>query len=47
MELFIYSDESGVFDSVHNDYYVYGGLILVNNNLSVDDKENIFIKTFP
>lgn len=27
MDLYIYSDESGVFDRAHNDYYVYGGLI--------------------
>lgn len=27
MNLFIYSDESGVFDSKHNDYFVFGGLI--------------------
>ena len=29
MNLFIYSDESGVFDKEHNKHYVYGGLILV------------------
>ena len=33
MELYIYSDESGVFDKRHNDYYTYGGLILVGRNL--------------
>lgn len=27
MDLFIYSDESGVFDYKHNDYFVFGGLI--------------------
>lgn len=27
MDLFIYSDESGVFDKEHNEIYVYGGLI--------------------
>lgn len=27
MDLFIYSDESGVFDKVHNEIFVYGGLI--------------------
>ena len=27
MDLFIYSDESGVFDYKHEDYYVFGGLI--------------------
>ena len=31
MDLFIYSDESGVFDHVHNDYYVYGGVIILGN----------------
>lgn len=29
MDLFVYSDESGVFDYVHNDYYVFGGLLLI------------------
>lgn len=33
MELFIYSDESGVFDNKHNIYYTYGGLILADRNL--------------
>lgn len=33
MELFIYSDESGVFDNKHNKYYTYGGLILVGKDL--------------
>lgn len=27
MDLFIYSDESGVFDKTHNEIFVYGGLI--------------------
>ena len=27
MDLFIYSDESGVFDYKHNDYFVFGGLV--------------------
>lgn len=27
MNLYIYSDESGVFDNKHNDYFVFGGLI--------------------
>ena len=30
MELYIYSDESGVFDKQHNNYYVYGGLIFID-----------------
>lgn len=27
MDIFVYSDESGVFDKAHNTIYVYGGLI--------------------
>lgn len=30
MELYVYSDESGVFDKVHNEYFTYGGLIFLN-----------------
>lgn len=30
MEIFIYSDESGVFDKTHNKYYVYAGLIFLS-----------------
>ena len=33
MELYIYSDEPGVFDYVHNEYYTYGGLILPGRDL--------------
>lgn len=29
MDIYIYSDESGVFDPVHNDYYVFGGIIIL------------------
>ncbi len=29
MDLYIYSDESGVFDKVHNEIFVYGGLIFL------------------
>ena len=35
MNIFIYSDESGVFDKYHNDYFVFGGLIF----LSKDDRD--------
>lgn len=35
MNLYIYSDESGVFDKVHNDIYVYGGVLF----LSKEDKD--------
>lgn len=34
MNIYIYTDESGVFDKAHNDYYVFGGLLF----LSKDDK---------
>lgn len=30
MELYIYSDESGVLDKIHNNYYTYGGLIFTS-----------------
>lgn len=29
MDLFIFSDESGVFDKAHNEIFVYGGLIFI------------------
>ena len=29
MNLYVYSDESGVFDCEHNDYFVFGGVILI------------------
>lgn len=30
MEVFIYSDESGVFDKAHNKYYIYAGLVFLS-----------------
>lgn len=30
MNLFVYSDESGVFDSIHNDYFVFGGVLFMS-----------------
>lgn len=36
MNIYVYSDESGVFDSKHNDFFVYGGLMF----LSKDSHEN-------
>ena len=30
MNIYIYSDESGVFDRNHDDYYVYGGLLFTS-----------------
>lgn len=35
MDIYVYSDESGVFDKEHNDVYVFGGIIL----LSKDSKD--------
>ncbi|MFR2777100.1 MAG: DUF3800 domain-containing protein [Intestinibacter bartlettii] len=31
VNIYVYSDESGVFDKEHNDYFVFGGLILIGN----------------
>ena len=30
MHIYVYSDESGVFDKVHNNYYVFGGLLFTS-----------------
>ena len=30
MNIFVYSDESGVLDKVHNDYFVFGGIIFLS-----------------
>lgn len=38
VNIFVYSDESGVFDKVHNDIYVFGGVVFL-------DKENRDIYT--
>lgn len=35
MEIFVYSDESGVFDKAHNDIFVFGGIVF----LSREDKD--------
>ena len=31
MNIFIYSDESGVLDKKHNDYFVFGGIMLLSS----------------
>lgn len=36
MNIFIYTDESGVFDKQHNDFFVFGGVMF----LSKEDKDN-------
>ncbi len=35
MNLYIYTDESGVFDYIHNDYFVFGGVLY----LSKEDRD--------
>lgn len=35
MNIYVYSDESGVFDKEHNEYFVFGGIIL----LGTEEKE--------
>lgn len=30
MNIFVYSDESGVFDSAHNDLFVFGGIVFLD-----------------
>ena len=32
MDIYIYADESGVFDPVHNDLFTYGGVIYLSKN---------------
>ena len=32
MDLFVYSDESGVLDYVHNNYYVFGGILFIGKD---------------
>lgn len=36
MDIFVYSDESGVFDKAHNEIFVFGGLIILGKD-SKDD----------
>ena len=42
MEIYVYSDESGVFDKVHNELFVFGGLIL-----PIIAPENIYLPKLP
>ena len=30
MDIYVYSDESGVFDKVHNQFYIYGGIVFLS-----------------
>ena len=42
MDIYIYSDESGVFDYLHNDYFVFAGVIFFNKQ-DKDDMERKYI----
>ena len=37
MDIYVYSDESGVFDYLHNDYFVFGGVLF----FSKEEKDNM------
>lgn len=37
MNIFVYADESGVFDRIHNDVFVFGGLIFLGNDERDED----------
>jgi len=32
MDIYVFSDESGVLDKYHNDYFVFGGLVFISKN---------------
>lgn len=42
MDIYIYSDESGVFDYLHNDYFVFAGVIFFSKQ-EKDDMERKYI----
>lgn len=42
MNIFVYSDESGVLDKAHNDYYIFGGLLFTSED-NRDDKSRQYI----
>lgn len=42
MDIFVYSDESGVFDVAHNDWFVFGGLIFLSKK-SADEASRRYI----
>ena len=42
MNIYVYSDESGVLDKVHNDYYVFGGLLFISEE-ERDSKSRQFL----
>ncbi|MBZ4218278.1 DUF3800 domain-containing protein [Mycoplasma tauri] len=43
MDIYVYSDESGVFDKKHNDFFVFAGLIFIGKK-SKDEKSRMYKK---
>ena len=41
MDLYIYTDESGVFDRIHNNTFVYGGILFLSN-----EEKEIFARKY-
>lgn len=45
MNLFVYSDESGVLDKIHNEIYVFGGLIFIEKeNRDIENRKYISVE---
>jgi hypothetical protein len=36
MKVYVYADESGAFDKIHNDWFVYGGVVLLGSSAKRD-----------
>ena len=54
MSIFVYGDESGVFDAAHHDVFVFGGLVFSTRKLATPNiagslqlKENLHRSTVP
>ena len=43
MNIYVYSDESGVFDHIHNKYFVYGGIVVIGDD-SLNDYRRKYAK---
>lgn len=41
MDIYVYSDESGVMDKIHNDYFVFGGLMFLSK-----EEKDVFTRKF-
>ena len=35
MEIIVYSDESGTFDKIHNDIFVFGGIVFLGTEAEI------------